>query len=80
MTKITLEIADDKDLQLLLPLLQRLGITFTQVLTQELSAKEIEYHRHVIAQGGDASNFGDASSWQREQRKDRDLPFKSDTR
>jgi len=41
-----------------------------------LSAAQLAKYQEIIAAGGDASYFGDAAEWQREQRKERDLPFR----
>ena len=79
--QVTLDIQNPQDWSLLLPLLQRLGISIKasppvqKIKKQRLNPKTLAYHQAIIAKGGDASYFGDASEWQREQRQDRDLPF-----
>ncbi len=75
MTQLTLTIKNEKDLALLLPLLERLRIEYSTVPKKHLSAGQLAKYRKIIMAGGDASYFGDAAEWQREQRKDRDLPF-----
>lgn len=79
--QVTLDIKNPKDWSLLLPLLERLGISIEadapleKTKKQRLTAKTLAYHQAIIAKGGDAVYFGDAADWQREQRQDRDLPF-----
>ena len=79
--QVTINIQNPQDWSLLLPLLERLGIsiqTTTPVRKnkkQRLDAQTLAYHQAIIAKGGDASYFGDAAEWQKEQRQDRDLPF-----
>ncbi len=79
--QVTLNIKNPKDWTMLLPLLERLGISIQENTSQidkkqkHLSTKNLQYHQDIIAQGGDASYFGDAALWQREQRQERDLPF-----
>ncbi|MFN4255920.1 MAG: hypothetical protein ACK4Q5_13025 [Saprospiraceae bacterium] len=76
MTQIVLTIPDEKDLDMLLPLLSRLGITFSPASKQGAVAKRrlAELQKIVLA-GGDASYFGDPAEWQRAQRTERSLPF-----
>jgi hypothetical protein len=77
--QVTLNIQNPQDWTLLLPLLERLGISIQEglpkVKKQNLPIKNLAYHQAIIAKGGDASYFGDAAEWQREQRQERDLPF-----
>ena len=77
--QVTLNIQNPQDWTLLLPLLERLGISIQgslpKVKKQDLSNKNLAYHQAIIAKGGDASYFGDAAEWQREQRQERELPF-----
>lgn len=79
--QVTLNIKNPQDWTMLLPLLERLGISIqentpkTDKKQKHISTKNLQYHQAIIAQGGDASYFGDAAEWQREQRQDRDLPF-----
>lgn len=76
MTQIVLTIPDEKDLDMLLPLLSRLGITFSPANKREETAKRrLAELQKIIMAGGDASYFGDPAEWQRAQRKDRNLPF-----
>jgi hypothetical protein len=78
--QVTLNIKNPQDLTMLLPLLDRLGISIQETLPtvkkhKRLSTKTLAYHQAIIDKGGDASYFGDAGEWQREQRQERDLPF-----
>lgn len=76
MTHLTLNIRHKKDLEVLIPLLERLKIEYTPARKKKLSAAQLAKYQKIIAAGGDASYFGDAVEWQREQRKERDLPFR----
>lgn len=78
MTRLILEIPNQSDLNMLLPLLRRLGIhiTKTEVETPKPSESETEKALRIIRQGCDMSTFGDALQYQMEARKDRSLPFR----
>jgi hypothetical protein len=43
--------------------------------TRRHTAKSLKALQEIIAKGGDASYFGDAAAWQRNEREDRTLPF-----
>jgi hypothetical protein len=78
--QVILTIENPQDWVAILPILERLGISVQATLplpkkNKRLSAKTLAYHQAIIAQGGDASYFGDAVEWQKEQRQERDLPF-----
>ena len=75
MTQLTLKIKNKKDLEILIPLLERLNIEYVSARKEKASAGQLAKYQKIIAAGGDASYFGDAAEWQREQRKERDLPF-----
>ena len=76
MTQLTLNIKNEKDLDILIPLLERLRIEYMPVRKKKVSATQLAKYQKIIAAGGDASYFGDAAEWQHEQRKERDLPFR----
>jgi hypothetical protein len=81
--QIVLNISNQQDWAVLLPLLERLNISFempilSQPIVKQRFVKDLAYHQAIIARGGDASYFGDAAEWQREQRQDRDLPFQTE--
>lgn len=76
MIELHIKILNSQDLALLLPLLNRLGLKWEQrALPSAQNAQKLESLQRIIAQGGDASYFGDAAAWQQEQREDRSLPF-----
>lgn len=76
MTKLMLEISSRRDLDVLLPLLQRLRIPYTEITAAKAREEEIAEAIAIIRQGCDMSNFGDALEYQIEQRKERILPFR----
>lgn len=75
--QVTLNIRYARDIEILLPLLQRLHIEykFKPVRRKKISATQLANLQKIVAAGGNASYFGDASEWQREQRAERALPF-----
>lgn len=76
MTELVLKIEREGDLEALLPLLNRLNIKYVRLNTPRKSTKkEIESAIKIVQSGADFSYLGDAAAWQREQRKDRELPF-----
>ena len=84
--QVILNIPNAQDWSVLLPLLERFGISIQSTLPtivknkkKRLNAKTLAYHQAIIAKGGDASYFGDAAEWQRHERQDRDLPFLNTT-
>ena len=80
--QVTLNIPNLQDWSVLLPLLERFGISIQPITPivkskkQRLNAETLAYHQAIIAKGGDASYFGDAAEWQRHERQERDLPSK----
>lgn len=76
MTQLTLNIKHEKDLEVIIPLLERLKIEYLPARKKKMSAAQLAKYQKIIAAGGDASYFGDAAEWQREQRKERDLSFR----
>jgi len=74
MTKLILDIPDQKDLDILLPLLSRLKIHFTSLTNQIVDEREIIDAISNILQGCDMSAFCDPLLYQREVREDRLLP------
>jgi hypothetical protein len=82
--QLVLDIQRNSDLDLLLPLLNRLQIRFaTQndavggtVTRSKLTVAERAAALRVITEGCDVSNFGDAVAYQKEIRTDRSLPFR----
>jgi hypothetical protein len=76
MTELVLTIRDQSDLQKLLPVLSQLKIQYVyRPKTRKRSAKEVAEAIKTILAGADFSYVGDPVAWQREQRRDRELPF-----
>ncbi len=75
MTTLILDIPDQKDLDILLPLLSRLKIHFTSLQNPGIDDNEINNAISIILQGCEMSDFGDALLYQTETREDRVLPF-----
>jgi len=73
---ITIEVEKNSDLQLLLLLAQRIGLKIVAPFVPKIGEKEREQHLQIITRGGDMSYIENPMEWQREQRKDRDLPFR----
>ncbi len=78
MIELNLKISNLKDLNTLLPILERMGISWERS-SQYSDLKEEELNRlhAIIDRGGDTSYMGDALEWQKRQRKDREMPFRS---
>jgi hypothetical protein len=68
MSQITLELKNNEDEQLVLTLLQRLGISYSTL--KETTNENLDYHRRIIEQGVDIEDFNDS-------RQDRNLPFEN---
>ena len=80
MTELVLEIQRESDLEELLPILNRLKIKYvSRKKKRKPSSKEVEEAIRVIRAGADFSNLGDPVEWQREQRRERELPFLNTT-
>ncbi len=66
MTKLVVEIQNPADLQLLLPLLERLRIRYTRKEeTNEIKEEEAAEALRIIEAGCDMSNYGDALEYQK---------------
>lgn len=79
MKQVTLNIKEDKDLDILIPLLDRLGITIQEsnlISKKKLSEEEYKKHIAIINKGVNVSNYGNPLEWQKEQREDRKLPYR----
>jgi hypothetical protein len=82
--QLLLEIDRSSDLDLLLPLLERLQIRFitqndatgTTATKSKLNAIERAAALRIISEGCDTTNFGDALAYQKATRADRSLPFR----
>ena len=77
MKTITLQIETNSDYTALMKLVQKLGINFTENTNSSVDLTDAEKQTLMttIQNGGDCSYIKDPVSWQREQRKDRNLPF-----
>lgn len=51
------------------------GLPLGQPHGKILSQNEEEYSKQIVLAGCNASAFGDASEWQKDQRKERNLPW-----
>lgn len=80
MTKVILEISDESDLHILLPLLERLGIhhQIADDPSPVLSEAEREVHYAIIDEGVPASDTESHLKDLEEARKDRPLPSRED--
>ncbi len=76
MTKLVLEIPNQRDLELLLPLLRRLRIRFTNLESTTTKVGEVEEALRIIRLGCDMDTFGDALQYQIETRQERQLPYR----
>ncbi len=76
MTKLVLEIPNQNDLDVLLPLLRRLRIRFSNLKVSTPKEDELEEALRIVRQGCEMSTFGDALQYQIETRQERSLPFR----
>jgi hypothetical protein len=75
MTRLIIDVDKESDLNVLIPLLKRLKIRFQEEKNIQLTDSERQKLIDIIMKGGDFSYLGDPLEWQKEQRKDRDLPY-----
>ena len=76
MTRIVLDIPNNNDVELLLPLLKRLGVIISNH-PNELSESERAYHEKVFARGGKKiENFEEFMEDFQKSREDRVMPFR----
>lgn len=73
MERITLEIYNSRDVDLLISFAKRIGITIVDE-KKIIDESELKHSRSVIEKGCDISSFGDPVKWQRKVRKDRKMP------
>ncbi|MDO8367047.1 MAG: hypothetical protein Q7T20_09635 [Saprospiraceae bacterium] len=69
MTKLVLEIPNQNDLDVLLPLLRRLRIRFSNLKVSTSKEGELEEALRIVRQGCDMSTYGDALQYQIETRQ-----------
>ena len=76
MERITFEIANSKELNLLISIAEKLGIkkySYSDATIQKPT--ELQKIYKIIDAGADISSFGDVMEWQRITRADRNLNF-----
>ena len=73
MERITLEIHNPRDVDLLISLAKRIGITIVDE-KKIIDETELKHSRSIIEKGCDISSFGDPVKWQKKVRKDRKMP------
>ncbi|ASF47167.1 hypothetical protein [Methylovulum psychrotolerans] len=77
MLQVTLELKNNEDEMLLLPLLQRLGIRYS-TLKKEDNNESLAYHRQIIERGVDMADFDGFLQEFNDSRQDRHLPFRNE--
>ena len=73
MERITLEIHNPGDVDLLISLAKRIGITVVDD-KRIIAESELKRSRAIIEKGCDISSFGDPVKWQKKVRKERKMP------
>ena len=73
MAKLVLEIPNQHDLDVLLPLLRRLRIRFSNPKATTQKEGELAEALRIVRQGCDMSTFGDALQYQIETRQERSV-------
>lgn len=73
MERITLEIHNSRDVDLLISFAKRIGITIVDE-KKIIDESELKHSRSIIEKGCDISSYGDPFKWQRNVRKDRKMP------
>jgi hypothetical protein len=73
MERITLEIDNPRDADLLISLAKRIGITIVDE-KRIIAASDLKHSRSVIEKGCNISSYGDPVKWRRRVRKDRNMP------
>jgi len=75
MERITFEIHNSRDVDLLISFAKRIGITIVDE-KKIIDVSELKLSRAIIGKGCDISSFGDPVKWQRKVRKDRKMPLR----
>ncbi len=79
MTRLLIDLSDDRDVQVLLPLLHRLHIPFQRTeVASAPSETEREEALRIIRQGCDMAAFGGALAYQQRVREERALPYREE--
>jgi len=76
MTKLVLEIPNQRTVDALLPLLKQLKIRFTKIDPPAKLDADLSEALRIVRMGCDMSTFGDALEYQVNARKDRGLPYR----
>lgn len=71
MTRMIIDIKDQKDIRILSELVDRLKLHYSIEVLPSTSMKEIDWDS--INRGIDISKFGNPVDWQKEQRKERSI-------
>ena len=76
MDRITFEIKNRKELNLLISIAEKLGIKrFIYSESSKSKPSDLQKYYHIIDEGADVANFGDINEWQRTTRADRNFDF-----
>ncbi len=78
MSQITLELNNSEDENLLLSLLQRLGIHYSIFKQEVAETKNLDYYRQIVEQGVNTDNFENFMEDFAQSRQDRKLPYRSE--
>jgi hypothetical protein len=73
MERITLEIHNPSDVDLLISFAKRIGITIVDD-KRIIDESDLKRSRSILEKGCDISSYGDPVKWQRKVRKDRKMP------
>ncbi|MFM9949922.1 MAG: hypothetical protein ACKV1O_18445 [Saprospiraceae bacterium] len=76
MTRLILEISNQSDLEMLLPLLKQLKIKYSNIDPLLVNQEELEEAIAAVSKGCDMGSFGDALEYQINTRRERSLPFR----
>ncbi len=80
MTNITLQIEKEDDLRLILELIRRFNLAVVQVNPKVSEVQPSERQRminFILSYTSESTSFGDAATWQQQERTDRVLPFQA---
>lgn len=74
MERITLEIDNPRDVDLLKSFAKRIGVTIVD--EKRIEDTDLKHARSIIEKGCDISSYGDPVDWQKKVRKDRKIASK----
>jgi hypothetical protein len=78
MSQIILELNNNEDENLLLILLQRLGISYSLNRKETPETKNLDHYQQIIQQGANIKNFAEFMRDFEQSRQDRELPFRNE--